>query len=206
MELKQIRDLGNFVGFTVAVDPKGVIVLLRKYNISVPSNPSNKDLISAIFNNGLKNASFSKEFGDLTVQSATIVKNISSGKLNSNFTEGDTIVDDIYASANGYSNAGGKTDWGGLAGSIVGAGAGIFGSIQQTKAQQKLAESQAQISANETAAAIANANTQLEIEKLRLQQAKLGSAAPVKSNTMMYVGIGIAVVLAIGVTIVIVKK
>ncbi len=194
MNTQEAKKLGELVGFAIGVDPKGVIALLKKHNIDISSQSSKKEIISAVFDQGLKKPAFQKDFKKLSDVLIKVVRQLpskgSKSKAMSNFTEGDAIMDAQYSSADGF-------DWGGMTTGLVSAGASIFSTVKTTEAQEKLAKTQAQISANETAAAIALGQNQLEIEKLKLEQIKASSSTAPKNNTMLYVGFGVVGLLVV---------
>ena len=202
MTKKEIQSLGKSIGTLVGTDRKGVLKILRQNNIPVSNNVNNKELISIIFNKGLDKSKFVKDLKALVVLNSNALKNLNvniNGAYNNTVGDTDVLQDHLYNNAKG-------TDWGGLAGNLVGTFGNVFGAIQISDAEKKLAEAQAQISANETAAALANNQTQLELAKIELAKAKLAGNQPAKNNTMLYVGLGLVGILVITGIIVIAKK
>lgn len=85
-------------------------------------------------------------------------------------------------------------DYGQLVGGVLTAGTGIFGATQNTKAAQLAAATAAKN--NETALELAKLNQQTEIIKLQG-----GQPVSAKSNTTLYIALGVGGVLVLGLTI-----
>jgi ABC-type phosphate transport system auxiliary subunit len=185
MKSSQVKLLGNAVGFTIAANKEAVIKLLVKHGVNVNSATPTDQLITATIDKVTSDPAFNKDFDKLVKTMARISM--------------------IAAKKDAKSSADGGFDWGGLTGSLLSSGTSIFGTIKTTEAQKKLAEQQAKIAASEAQSAIALGQTQLEIERLRLQQAQLQQ--PSSSNkTLIYVGAGLIGVLLIGGLIFAIKK
>lgn len=185
MNSSQVKLLGNAVGFTIAANRESVVKLLVKHGVNVNYTTPTDQLITETINKVTSDPAFNKDF-DKLVKTVARISMIASKK--------DT-----------KSSADGGFDWGGLTGSLLSSGTSIFGTIKTTEAQKKLAEQQAKIAASEAQAAIALGQTQIEIERLKLQQ--LQSAQPTGSNnTLVYVGAGLIGVLLIGGLIFALKK
>ena len=86
-------------------------------------------------------------------------------------------------------------DYGVLAGQLIGAGSTILGAASTTKANQ-IAASTADKN-NKTALELAKINQ--DTERLKLQGA--GTPVSAKSNTVLYIALGVGGVLVLGLTI-----
>ena len=189
MNTAQIKQLGNTVGFVLAMNRPDVIRLLKANGTPVSSQSSDNSLRSATIDQIIENQKFNKAFDKLAKTSAK--QFLKATKQNPS------------ASADG----GGGFDWGGMTSGILGAGTAIFGQISASNAQKKLAEQEAKTAQLNAQTAIAQANAQLEIERIRLQQIQAQNAGGTDdNNTMLYVGIGLVALLIIGGVIVIAKK
>ena len=185
MDTSQIKQLGNAVGFVVGMNQPAVVSLLRAHGSAVSTKSSTDTIISEAIEQVLENPKFNKAFDKLTKKTAKSF--LQATKTNPN------------------SSADGGFDWGGLAGGLLSSGTSIFGQISATNAQKKLAEQQAKIAKLNSESAIAQANAQLEIERIRLAQINAQNAGGT-GNTMLYVGIGLVGVLVIGGLIVVMRK
>jgi hypothetical protein len=85
-------------------------------------------------------------------------------------------------------------DWGTLTGQVLTTGGGIFAADAATKAAKDAAATQAQN--NATALQLAQINQ--DTERLKLSGA---TASPAKSNTTLYIALGVGGVLILGLTI-----
>lgn len=188
MTTTQVKQLGNTVGFVLAMDRPAVVNLLKGNGYSVSSKTTDATLISTTINAIIENKKFNNSFDKLAKSSARLYLKATKQDASLNATGGPSF------------------DWGGLAGNVLGAGTSIFGQITASEAQKKLAEAQAQSAQLNAQTAIAQANAQLEIERIRLQQINAQKAGGTGNNTLLYVGIGLGSLLLIGGIIVIAKK
>lgn len=186
MTTAQIRQLGNTVGFVLGANRPAVIALLRNNGATVSNKTSTEDLIDVTIDKVLHDPTFNKGFDRLAKETAR------------------QFLQATKQSASANANGGGSFDWGGLAGGILSAGTGIFGTIQANKAQEKLAKQQAKLAELEAQTQLGTAQAQIEIERLRLQQLQAQKAGT--PNTLVYVGIGLVGLLVIGGVIFAVRK
>ena len=185
MTTAQIRQLGRTVGLVISLNRSAVISLLNGSGSQVSDQISNSDLVAITIDQVIENPAFNKGFSKLTKAESEIFRNA-------------TGLDSFASAEGGF-------DWGGFGAGLIGAGTSIFGSIQATNAQKKLAEQEAKIAQLNSQTAITQAQAQLEIERLRLQQIEAQNAGGT-GNTMLYVGIGLVGILVIGGVIFAVKK
>lgn len=209
MTSQQIKQLGNTVGFTMAISKPEVKALLKRSGVPVNSY-SDAQIREAVVDKVINDQKFNARFDKIAKSSAkAYLKATNQGTKNfggySNFTAPDFSGLPSTTQPAQTNSGGSSFDWGGLAGGLLSAGTGIFGSIQSTKAQQRLAEQQAKLAELEAQTALGTANAQIEIEKLRLAQLQ-ASQSTGTNPTLIYVGIGLVGLLVVGGIVLAVRK
>ena len=196
---KQIRELGNAIGFLSVVDIKGLTSLLEKYGANI-NNISyqnlNKQTIGLI-----GNKDFYQKFVRLVSEN---LKNI--GQLNQYSNVAG--IGDNSTTTTTPASTGGDFFSGFNLGNLLNIGGQVYGSISEDKRQKDLLNAQSNQNAQQLQAQIDAGNLTLEAERLKLQQIQaMQSGGGAKNNTMLYVGLGILGLLVVGgVVYAVVKK
>ena len=187
---KNEKKIGQSVGFLAKANPVGLQKLLAKHGVK--SSVQTKDLISKTVEK-LSDDKFFQEFKKLIKDSLKASKNMKGGFAN---------MDGYYSNQDGAS--GSSTDWGSVIGGVLNLGGSIWGTSQANKLTEAQIKAQAQASANELEKAKIEGATALQLAQLQLAQ--MQNQKPTTNATMMYVGIGLAVVLVGTLLFVVLKK
>lgn len=192
------KDLGASVGFAVKANPIGLRQLLGKYGIRVGS--SQKELIGKTID-AFDEKGFLKDYQSFLSDTVGFGKNFS-GNYN-NFTG---ALSGATSGLNAGGSGGGGFDWGGAIGGALALGGSIFGGAQQSKLQKEQAKLAAQQSADALELAKIQGASAIQLAQIQLQAKQAENIQPPKNNTLVYVGVGLAVVLVVGVLFVALKK
>jgi hypothetical protein len=193
------QNIGIFVGTVVGLFPMKVVELLKNNGyVSDEKMPKTVDEIVDLTFTALQTSTeFRVDFIDLYLNNEEAVKATASDSVFLNITSTAPTTSSTPASGSGF-------NWGGLVTTVVGGGIGIFTGDQANK------------TAREQARATVEANKlQLEAERLRLQGKALEadtalalakSGGQPKSNTALYIGLGVGALLLVGLLVVVLKK